>query len=192
MKAVFAVLFTLVYGMGCGGKKSENPLLPEDFPALKALADKGDVRAQHKLGLMFQLGEGVEQSDKKALMWVNKAADQKYAPAQYDLGAMYEGGLWVKQDFKKALKWYRLAADQNDPQAQASLGYMYAEGRGVKKNIEVAYVWYSIAAANDNAGASTLKGIIAKEMTPEQTAKAEAMLKEKIKRNPRMIREKEH
>ena len=45
--------------------EAEKPL-PKDLKSLKALAEKGDVRAQCNLGLMYVQGQGVDQSNDKA------------------------------------------------------------------------------------------------------------------------------
>ena len=67
--------------------------------------------AQSNLGLMFEIGQGVNQDYKAAFKWYKRAADQGNADAQNNLGFMYLQGLGVTQDYKVALKWYKLAAD---------------------------------------------------------------------------------
>ena len=76
-------------------------------------AEHGHVRAQNQLGVMYDHGQGVPQSDALAAEWYRKAADQGYAEAQYALGCMYskDGGV-VPQDFAEALRWLRKAHAQ--------------------------------------------------------------------------------
>ena len=52
-------------------------------------ANKGYAPAQNSLGVMFQNGRGVVQSDDEAMKWYWRAADQGNAAAQSNLGAMY-------------------------------------------------------------------------------------------------------
>ena len=131
----------------------------------------------------------------KALMWFRKAADQDHPYAQLHLGYMYEAGKGVRQDEKEAEKWWRMAvagfrkaAKKGNPQKQINLGLMHANGRGVETNLIAAYAWYNIAAANGNANAKKGKGFIVKEMTAEDISKAQALSKEMLKKNPKLLK----
>ena len=53
-----------------------------------------------------------------------------------------------------------------------------------------AYAWVNIAAANGDANAKKFKTLTAKKMTPAQIAKAEALVKEMIKKNPKLLKKK--
>ena len=44
-------------------------------------AERGDVKAQYNLGVMYQLGLGVPQDDQEAVRWYRLAADQGDAVA---------------------------------------------------------------------------------------------------------------
>ncbi len=61
-------------------------------------AGKGVSIAQNNLGVMYQKGLGVPQSDAEAVRLYRMAADQHYAPAQNNLGGMYQKGLGIPQD----------------------------------------------------------------------------------------------
>ncbi len=61
----------------------------ETFEETKALAEKGNAKAQFTLGLMYTLGQGVPQDYQKAVTWLRKAARQGNASAQSNLGLMY-------------------------------------------------------------------------------------------------------
>ena len=58
-------------------------------------ADQGHTVAQYNLGVFYDSGRGVKQSDKEAVRWYQKAADQGHAGAQYNLGVMYPNGQGV-------------------------------------------------------------------------------------------------
>ena len=51
-------------------------------------AEQGHVAAQKSLGVCYQFGKGVEQSDKEAVKWYRKAAEQGLAAAQNNLASM--------------------------------------------------------------------------------------------------------
>ena len=51
-----------------------------------------------------------------------------------------------------------------------------------------AFAWYNIAQVNGDANAGEWKSAIAKEMTADQIAKAEALAKEMIKKNPKLLK----
>lgn len=107
-------------------------------------AAKGDATAQYNLGQMYEVGEGVAQSDKQAAAWYAKAAAQGHTDAQYDLGVMYQKGLGVAEDWARAAEWYRKAADQGHANAQYLLARLLEVGHGqsVAKNEAEAAEWY--------------------------------------------------
>ena len=72
-------------------------------------AEQGHVSAQHKLGLMYDNGEGVPEDDKAALTWYRLAADQGHAEAQYHVGVMYANGEGVAMDHVLAYMWANIA-----------------------------------------------------------------------------------
>ena len=83
----------------------------------RKLAEKGDARAQCKLGKMYR------DSDLKVeVKWYKLSAAQGYAEAQYLLGSMYEEGRGVPRDKDEAVKWYKLAAAQGYAEAEYKLG----------------------------------------------------------------------
>ena len=127
----------------------------------------------------------------EAAKWLRKAAEQGYVHGQFFLGQMYAKGLGVEQNFKEAVKWWKKAADQGDAAAQTSLGLMYGKGQGVKQNGVTAYAWASIASTNGQNIASRFKSEFLKpKMTPAQIAKAEELVKEMVKKNPKLLNKK--
>jgi TPR repeat protein len=69
---------------------------------IQFLAHGGEPRAQYDLGLMYDKGQGVPQSDAKALDWYERAANQGEPRAQYNLGLMHLNGQGVLPDVVKA------------------------------------------------------------------------------------------
>ena len=167
--------------------EAEKPL-PKDLKSLKALAEKGDAEAQCNLGLMYDEGQGVEKDFKEAVKWYQKAADQGDAKAQFKLAEMYGQGQGGGRDVKEALKWLRKAAEQGYAEAQMELGKAYFfDGEVVEQDYVTAHIWFNIAAANGAEYTKEEKNLLAKKMNPEQIDKAEALSKEMIKKNPKLL-----
>ena len=89
-----------------------------EIEALVEKAEKGDVIAQHNLGLMYDNGRGVTKDEVEAVKWYRKAADQGFAKAQFNLGNMYDNGLGVAKDEVEAYKWSLLSGAQGNELAR--------------------------------------------------------------------------
>ena len=129
--------------------------LADSIAALKAKAEKGDLKSQFILGTIYYAGIGVTQDYVEAVKWYRKAAISKVpvVNAQYMLGFCYYKGLGVTQDYAVAGKWFRKAAELNYAEAQLVLGVCYANGEGVAKNKMEAVRWYRKAAEQNNSDA---------------------------------------
>ena len=143
------------------------------------------MKAQYKMGVFFEKGQGIDIQDQdlqvyknekgdiiinynakeienrsiKAANWYRKAAEQGYAEAQYKLGGYYEMGLGVERNYIEAAKWYRLAAEQGYAWAQNSIGECYYNGKGVEQNYTEAAKWYRLAAEQGNFAAKRNLGL---------------------------------
>jgi len=89
---------------------------------IAALAKQGYAPAQDELGMLYQTGKGVPQSNAEAIRLYRLAAAQGNRSAQANLAYMYENGLGLKKDIAAAKRYYRLAADQGDEGARIRLG----------------------------------------------------------------------
>ena len=112
---------------------------------LTPLAEKGDARAQNKIGRMYALGHGVPKDSRAAAEWFLKAAEQGVAEAQGMLGYMYLVGEGAPQSNGNAYEWFRKAAAQGDAMAQYNLGVMLG-GNGAKEDPAAAARWMRKAA----------------------------------------------
>ena len=146
------------------------------------LAKQGNARAQHKLGVIYDNGQGVPRDYKTAEKWYTVAAEQRNAPAQYNLGQMYDKGLGVPQDYKTAVKWFTLAAEQGNANAQGNLALMYAFGAGVLKDYVYAHMWGNVAATNGSELGAKLRDDYEKKMTPSQIAEAQKLARECVRK----------
>ena len=79
---------------------------------LRPLAEKGNSKAQFRLGWMYGHAEGVIQNNEEAVEWYRKAAQQDHAIAQFNLGARYATGKGVVQNYEETIKWYEKAIEQ--------------------------------------------------------------------------------
>lgn len=84
----------------------------EAVSILVPLAESGNADAQGFLGVMYQLGLGVECDGHEAVRWLRKAADQGNGSAAHNLGTIYMcgmPGIYSNRDIAKS--WYRKARD---------------------------------------------------------------------------------
>ena len=59
------------------------------FRSWLSIAEQGDAKAQHLLGLMYNEGKGVPQDYKEAVKWWRVAAEQGDEYAQRNLETMH-------------------------------------------------------------------------------------------------------
>src|SRR5262245_506589 len=78
--------------------------------SLFAAAERGDPRAQTRIGFMYETGRGLPQDYMLAAAWYQRAAQQGYPRAQQLLGLLYDKGQGVAEDYVTAHTWLNLAA----------------------------------------------------------------------------------
>ncbi|KAL3914299.1 MAG: hypothetical protein SGARI_000193 [Bacillariaceae sp.] len=88
-------------------------------------ADNGHVEAMAELGLCYELGCGVEQSDEDALDWYTKAANLGHATAKFSVGEIFEEARGVPQSDEEACLWYYKAAIVGDEDSKQALRRLY-------------------------------------------------------------------
>ena len=74
-------------------------------------------------------------------------------------------------------------AEQGNPQAQQAIGCLAFQGEAVQKDLVQAHLWLSLA-AQGLPRAVAARDAVAKKMTPEEIAKAQALLREWKPRTP--------
>jgi len=67
-------------------------------------------------------GDGVKQSDAKAVEWAEELIKRNISMGYYHMGVFLEQGVGVKQDRKAALTYMRKAADLGNAQGQLVSG----------------------------------------------------------------------
>jgi TPR repeat protein len=79
------------------------------------LAERGNARAQTRLGYMLATGRGAPQNYVEAAYWYRRAAEQGDPVAQYLLGICYDLAKGVAIDRVQAYKWFNLSASRTVP-----------------------------------------------------------------------------
>jgi TPR repeat protein len=74
------------------------------------LAERGDARAQTRLGYSLEIGRGVPQNHAEAVYWYRRAAEQGEPDAQYLLAYCLHIGRGTPPDLIAAHKWMNLSA----------------------------------------------------------------------------------
>lgn len=119
---------TLVEGIFDKARRGNKEALRE----LESLAENEDADALSKLAEIYLKGLGeVEQSPKKSLEFIHRAAAQNYVPALYRLGDFYyygKGGLNV--DARNAVEYLTKAAALGEWKSYKLLGEIYLNCEG--------------------------------------------------------------
>ena len=138
------------YYFGCNGKSKDYEKAAANF---HIAAKAGDAYSQYVLGFCCEKGQGVEQSEKGAVKWYRKAAEQGEKNAIERLknfkslgNDYYNGSNGKSKDYEKAVEYYRIAAEAGDAYSQYSLGFCYEKGQGVETSVHDAVKWYRKAA----------------------------------------------
>jgi clan AA aspartic protease (TIGR02281 family) len=144
---------------------------------LRPLAERGSATAQFYLGLSYERGNSVSESEAEAVSWFRKAAEQGLAASQATLGTRYFIGWGVPQSYAEAMNWSLQAAKQGNPSAQAILGAIYESGYGVQQNFILAYMWFTVSAHDPDFEPGTRRNldVIARHLTPAQIAAAKSL-----------------
>lgn len=111
------------------------------------LAAEGDGQAMNNLGVLYDLGKGMEPDAGRALHWFAEAANAGNPSGMNNYGRMLEQGRGIPVNAEEAARWFDLAARQGQPEAQYNLGFLYENGRGVPRDEAAAAAWYSRAAS---------------------------------------------
>ena len=146
---------------------------------LKPLAESGQPIAEHRVGVMYMLGQGVEKDSAEAIKWFSKAADQGQGESQHSLGLRYLWGDGVDKEPDKAAAWFTAAANQGIPDSATWLADMYWTGNGVAADPVEAYKWMLLS--GDKFSINHRNGVtieqFAAQLTPSQLTEAQQRAK---------------
>ncbi len=87
----------------------------------KQSAELGLARAQYDYAVSIY-------SIKESVKWLNKAAEQNFAPAKYALAYCYSNGMGVERDIDAFIYWLEEAADHDYDIALCALASIYLTG----------------------------------------------------------------
>ena len=90
---------------------------------------------------------------------------------------------YKRGDFSNALRIFRLVAEQGHVLAQSNLGALYFNGYGVPQDNIYAHAWFNIAASNGSDLGAGNRDKVVKEMTKDQIAEAQRLVRECVKKN---------
>ena len=115
----------------------------------KKAAEGGYALAQYRLGVLYQIGQGVERSLVSARKWFGAAAEAGLREAEFNYAVMLETGSGGSRDPKEAVRLYEISAGKGVRQAFQPLGILYARGEGVDRDLVEALKWLILAERAD-------------------------------------------
>ncbi|MEO5340385.1 MAG: sel1 repeat family protein [Magnetococcus sp. MYC-9] len=89
-----------------------------EIERVRKAAERGDIKAQVKMGWIHHEGRGVPQNAGEAAKWYLMAAERGDAGAQTLIALMLALGEGIPQDDGMAAFWFRKAALQSPPEAR--------------------------------------------------------------------------
>lgn len=116
----------------------------------KKAAEGGYALAQYRLGVLYQIGQGVPKDLAEARRWFGAASDAGLREAEFNYAIMLETGTGGARDPKEAARLYEISAGKGVRQAFLPLGILYARGEGVDRDLIEALKWLILA---ERAGA---------------------------------------
>ena len=91
-------------------------------------AERGNVDAMVRLGIIYMLGDGAEKDRSKSFLWFCKAADGGDRDSRYFLALHYSRGWGTEKNPSEAVRLCTLAADAGCPGAMTELAVWFREG----------------------------------------------------------------
>ena len=142
---------------------------------LHEVAELGLPEAQHRLGQLYAVGDGVPRSAAEAAKWQFLAATQGHSGAQLALAWAYGQGAGVPRDLAESARWFSKAAEQGVAEAQYQLGKLFELGIGVPRDRIQAHMWFNLGAGQGHYRAKEKRDTLTEELTEEQLAEAEKL-----------------
>jgi TPR repeat protein len=118
----------------------------------------GDAEAQYKIGLMYELGIGVQSDAKKSFQYILRSAENGFSEAQYQLALKYRVGYGVLPEVEKVHYWALRAFRQNNLGAILLLAELYHLGEGVSENHTRAFYLLNYASSLGSSEANLRLG----------------------------------
>ena len=153
--------------------------------ALTEMAENGDSRGDYLLAREYMSGRCFNRSEKIAVKYLKKAANQGNTDAMLELGDI---GLSGNENFSNedGIAMIRKAAEAGDPEGQYKLGYLYLDGVLKEKDEESHSegIKWVLASANQNyASAQALTGLLYENSGEEGYVQAEEWYRKAAEQN---------
>jgi TPR repeat protein len=110
------------------------------FREFRSMANRGHMKAQFHLGLLYEMGLGVPKDYTEAAKWYRKAAVQGDIGSMKKLEEMRRKGLTTSS--KQPAIPPQWGGSTYAPESQHEIGIMYFKGIGVQKNYSTAADWF--------------------------------------------------
>ncbi|MBI3350364.1 MAG: sel1 repeat family protein [Burkholderiales bacterium] len=161
--------------------------IPLDLPRAGAYygaaVKAGHLEATYAAARMLDLGEGMPAAPERAVVLYKDAALKGHADAQNALATFFYRGEVVEQNLATARQLFQAAAQRRQPDAMLNLAVMLAQGQGGDKDLAAAYAWCSLSKGLGNERAAAALPAIAARLSPEDKARADALLKPPAKKS---------
>lgn len=143
-----------------------------------AAAKAGHVDATYAAAHMLDLGEGAAApAPDRALVLYKDAALKGHPDAQNALATYFYRGEIVEKNLGTARQFFKAAAERRQPDAMFNLAVMLAQGQGGDRDLAAAYAWCSLSKRLGHEQAANALPLIAAKLSPEEKARANALLK---------------
>jgi TPR repeat protein len=110
---------------------------------MQRIAEQGDVRAQHWMGLMLHNRGYYDE----AIRWYARALDNGDAKSASRIAFFYELGIGRPKDPLEALRWHRKGAALGDFTSRIRYAAALRSGTVLPRNEREAFGWYAKAAS---------------------------------------------
>jgi TPR repeat protein len=90
------------------------------FRVLLSAARRGDTTVFLNLGYVYDMGQGIRKSRRKALRWYRRALAAGETTAAHNIGTVYRD----RHDVLRAIRWFQLAVDMGHSGSNLELGQL--------------------------------------------------------------------
>jgi uncharacterized protein len=142
-----------------------------------AAARAGHLDATYAFARMLDLGQGLPApAPERAVVLYKEAAVKGHPDAQNALATFFYSGEVVPQNMATARQLFQAAARGRQPDAMFNLAVMLAQGQGGERDLAAAYAWCALSKGLGHAQAAAALPALAAKLSPEDKARADAML----------------
>lgn len=123
----------------------DRPDFGNAFDLLTRAFELGSPEAAYALGTWYLHGRHVRKNLKRAMHFLEIAADGDVAAAHFDLAVSYEKGIGTRKDVRRAARHYLSAALLGDVQSIYEVGRCFYFGIGVARDQEIGQAFLDAA-----------------------------------------------